>query len=104
MATAYAAKDLSQHEPCGMSHKPLLHTSDLPAEDQRAVIRRVTRRLIAFAVGNLGRFVGPSVMGWLRDATGAYSSGLLVLAAALIVEAALVMTLKVPSGHHPISQ
>jgi len=48
------------------------------------------------SVGNLGGFVGPSVMGWLRDATGAYASGLLVLAAALVVEAALVMTLKLP--------
>jgi ACS family tartrate transporter-like MFS transporter len=49
------------------------------------------------AVGNLGGGVGPSVMGWLRDLTGAYSGGLLVLAAALVAEAALVVTLKVPS-------
>ena len=48
------------------------------------------------AVGNLGGFVGPSVMGWLRDATGAYSGGLVVLAAALILEAILVMQLKLP--------
>ena len=32
------------------------------------------------AIGNLGGFVGPSVMGWLRDATGGYAGGLLVLA------------------------
>jgi ACS family tartrate transporter-like MFS transporter len=49
------------------------------------------------AVGNLGGGVGPSVMGWLRDLTGAYSGGLLVLATALVVEAALVVTLKVPT-------
>jgi ACS family tartrate transporter-like MFS transporter len=49
------------------------------------------------AVGNLGGGVGPSVMGWLRDLTGAYSGGLLVLAGALIAEASLVVTLKVPS-------
>lgn len=54
------------------------------------------------AVGNLGGFVGPSVMGWLRDATGAYASGLLVLAAALIVEAVLVMTLKLPPTNRVI--
>jgi MFS transporter, ACS family, tartrate transporter len=56
------------------------------------------------AVGNLGGAVGPSVMGWLRDATGAYTSGLLVLAGALVLEAMLVMTLKLPgeSGNRVI--
>jgi len=49
------------------------------------------------AIGNLGGGVGPSVMGWLRDLTGAYTGGLLVLAGALVLEAALVMTLKVPT-------
>jgi ACS family tartrate transporter-like MFS transporter len=48
------------------------------------------------AVGNLGGFVGPTVMGWLRDATGGYAGGMLVLAAALVTAAALVMTLKLP--------
>jgi ACS family tartrate transporter-like MFS transporter len=48
------------------------------------------------SVGNLGGFVGPTVMGWLRQASGSYSSGLLVLAAALVFEAILVMTLKLP--------
>ena len=50
------------------------------------------------AVGNLGGFVGPSIMGWLRDTTGAYSGGLLVLAAALLIEAVLVMQLKLPAA------
>jgi ACS family tartrate transporter-like MFS transporter len=49
------------------------------------------------AVGNLGGFVGPSVMGWLRDATGGYSGGMLVLAAALIACAALVATIELPA-------
>jgi ACS family tartrate transporter-like MFS transporter len=49
------------------------------------------------AIGNLGGFVGPSVMGRLRDTTGGYSGGLLVLAAALLVEAALVLTVKLPT-------
>jgi len=48
------------------------------------------------AIGNLGGAVGPSVMGWLRDATGAYTGGLLVLAGALVLEAILVMMLKLP--------
>ena len=49
------------------------------------------------AFGNLGGFFGPTMMGWLRDATGGYSGGLLVLAAALVVEAALVASLRLPA-------
>jgi ACS family tartrate transporter-like MFS transporter len=49
------------------------------------------------AIGNLGGFFGPSVMGWLRDATGGYTGGLLVLAGALVVEAILVSTLRLPA-------
>jgi MFS transporter, ACS family, tartrate transporter len=46
------------------------------------------------AVGNLGGFVGPSIMGWLRDATGGYGGGLLVLSGALVLEAMLVLSLR----------
>ena len=55
---------------------------------------------IAFinSVGNLGGFVGPTVMGWLRGASGNYSSGLLVLAFALVLEATLVMLLRLPKA------
>jgi ACS family tartrate transporter-like MFS transporter len=48
------------------------------------------------AIGNLGGWAGPSVMGMLRDATGTYSRGLLVLAAALVIEAMLVVSLRLP--------
>ena len=48
------------------------------------------------AIGNLGGFFGPTVMGTLRDATGGYTGGLLVLAGALILEAILVSMLKLP--------
>jgi nitrate/nitrite transporter NarK len=48
------------------------------------------------AIGNLGGFAGPSVMGALRQWTGAFTGGLLVLAAALVLEAILVMMLRVP--------
>jgi ACS family tartrate transporter-like MFS transporter len=54
------------------------------------------------AIGNLGGFVGPWVMGWLRDRTGGYSGGLLVLAAALVLEAGLVLSLRLPASA-PIS-
>ena len=49
------------------------------------------------SIGNLGGFVGPSVMGWLRQVSGSYSAGLLVLASALIIEAVLVMSLRLPA-------
>ena len=48
------------------------------------------------AIGNLGGWVGPSLMGMLRDATGTYSRGLLVLAAALVLEAIIVASLRLP--------
>jgi ACS family tartrate transporter-like MFS transporter len=46
------------------------------------------------AVGNLGGFVGPTAMGWLRKVTQSYTGGLLVLAAGLAVAGLLVLTLR----------
>jgi ACS family tartrate transporter-like MFS transporter len=48
------------------------------------------------SLGNLGGAVGPTVVGWLRGASGDYTSGLLVLAAALVVEAVLVASMRLP--------
>jgi ACS family tartrate transporter-like MFS transporter len=48
------------------------------------------------AVGNLGGFAGPAIMGVLRDSTGGYNGGLLVLAGALVIETLLVLALKLP--------
>jgi MFS family permease len=61
---------------------------------------------IAFinSVGNLGGFVGPTIIGVLHDATGGYTGGLLVLTGALIVEAGLVLAIRLPipaHGHTP---
>jgi ACS family tartrate transporter-like MFS transporter len=53
------------------------------------------------AIGNLGGFFGPTMMGWLRDTTGGYTGGLLVLAGALVLEAVLVATLKLPAAKRP---
>jgi MFS transporter, ACS family, tartrate transporter len=55
------------------------------------------------SVGNLGGFVGPWVMGWLRGLSGGYSAGLSVLAAALVLEAILVMSLRLPKASQPVS-
>ena len=56
------------------------------------------------ALGNLGGFVGPSVMGALRDWTGAYTGGLLVLAGALVLEAVLVLGLRLPDEVAAVQQ
>jgi ACS family tartrate transporter-like MFS transporter len=53
------------------------------------------------AIGNLGGAVGPTVMGWLRESTGAYTGGLLVLVAALVLEAILVASLRLPRAVAP---
>ena len=48
------------------------------------------------AIGNLGGFVGPWVVGWIKDATGGYAGGFLALAASLVIEATLVLSLRLP--------
>ena len=39
---------------------------------------------------------GPAIMGWLRDVSHGYSGGLLVLAGGLILEAGIVLALRLP--------
>ena len=48
------------------------------------------------AIGNLGGFVGPSLIGILHGMTGGYTGGLLTLTAALVVEALLVLAIRLP--------
>lgn len=45
------------------------------------------------AIGNIGGFVGPTVVGYARDATGNFSAGLWVLAAGLVAGALLTLAL-----------
>src|SRR5206468_11621507 len=42
------------------------------------------------AVGNLGGFIGPFLMGWIRDASGDFLVGLRVLATAAILSGLVV--------------
>jgi len=44
------------------------------------------------SIGNIGGFLGPYLMGWLKDRTGGYSAGMVALAAGLAVTAAIVLT------------
>ncbi len=43
------------------------------------------------SVGNLGSFVGPYAMGWLKERTTGYTAGVLVLAVSCVVTALLVL-------------
>jgi len=47
------------------------------------------------SIGNVGGFVGPFLMGWIREWTGGFTAGLLTLAAILVVGAGLVLSIHV---------
>jgi ACS family tartrate transporter-like MFS transporter len=48
------------------------------------------------SIGNLGGSVGPAVMGWLRTGRQDYTAGLLALSGALVLQALLIMALRLP--------
>ena len=45
------------------------------------------------SIGNLAGFAGPFVMGWLKDATGSFSAGLLVIAGVAVVGVLVVLVM-----------
>tara|TARA_R110000824_G_scaffold118960_17_gene272474 strand:+ start:14264 stop:15577 length:1314 start_codon:yes stop_codon:yes gene_type:complete len=46
------------------------------------------------STGNLGGFVGPYLMGWVKDMTQSYASGILVLSLSLLVAAGLTLAMR----------
>jgi nitrate/nitrite transporter NarK len=46
------------------------------------------------SVGNVGGFVGPYVIGYVKQATHSFTNGMLVLAATLLIAAVLALTVK----------
>jgi ACS family tartrate transporter-like MFS transporter len=58
------------------------------------------------SVGNLGGFVGPFVIGWLKNVTGTYSAGLYVVAATLAVSAVVTVMLsrQARRPHAPVGE
>jgi D-galactonate transporter len=46
------------------------------------------------SIGNLAGFVGPSVMGMIKDSTGSFTDGLLVLAGVAVVAVVIVLLLR----------
>jgi ACS family tartrate transporter-like MFS transporter len=53
------------------------------------------------SVGNLGGFVGPFAIGWLKTVTGGYAAGLYVVGATLAVSAAVTLLLSRQSRRAP---
>jgi ACS family tartrate transporter-like MFS transporter len=45
------------------------------------------------SIGNLGGFVGPAMIGWIKDITGSFQGGLFFVAGLLIVSAVLTLVL-----------
>jgi ACS family tartrate transporter-like MFS transporter len=45
------------------------------------------------SIGNLGGFVGPSMIGWIKDRTGSFAGGLYFVAGLLIVSAVVTLLL-----------
>ncbi|MDK4715308.1 MFS transporter [Rhizobium sp. CNPSo 4039] len=53
------------------------------------------------SIGNLGGFVGPSMIGWIKDATGSFAGGLYFVAALLLVSATVTLILARSSARDP---
>jgi ACS family tartrate transporter-like MFS transporter len=47
------------------------------------------------ATGNLGGFVGPYIVGWVKNTTQSYTAGILALAVALVAAAGLILLMRV---------
>jgi ACS family tartrate transporter-like MFS transporter len=67
----------------------------LPAALLRGVAAAGAIALIN-AIGNIGGFVGPYLIGWIRDATGSFALGLLAAAAGVLLTGALALVIARP--------
>jgi ACS family tartrate transporter-like MFS transporter len=45
------------------------------------------------SIGNLGGFVGPAMIGWIKDKTGTFEGGLYFVGALLLLSAVLTLLL-----------
>jgi len=53
------------------------------------------------SIGNLGGFVGPSMIGWIKDLTGSFAGGLYFVAALLVVSALTTLLLARSAARQP---
>ncbi|HTD05673.1 MAG TPA: MFS transporter, partial [Undibacterium sp.] len=57
------------------------------------------------SVGNLGGFVGPFAIGWLKNVTGGYAAGLYVVGATLALSAVVTLLLSRQVGkNHALTE
>ncbi|MBR1219410.1 MFS transporter [Bradyrhizobium sp. U87765 SZCCT0131] len=58
------------------------------------------------SIGNLGGFAGPSIVGWVKDATGSFEAGLYALAAIALLAAgaALLIVRPPPRSREPVGE
>jgi ACS family tartrate transporter-like MFS transporter len=45
------------------------------------------------SIGNLGGFVGPAMIGWIKDLTGSFQGGLSFVVGLLVISAVLTLVL-----------
>ena len=46
------------------------------------------------SIGNVGGFFGPYALGYIREATGSYYAGILLLAGCLVISAVMIISIK----------
>ena len=50
------------------------------------------------SIGNLGGFVGPAMIGWIKERTGSFEGGLYFVAGLLVLSAVLTLLLSRAQG------
>ena len=50
------------------------------------------------SLGNLGGFVGPYLVGWLRETSGSFAAGLILLSLACLVTAGIALLARFEPG------
>jgi ACS family tartrate transporter-like MFS transporter len=56
------------------------------------------------SIGNLGGFVGPYFMGWIKTATGDYSVALLIIGIGLALAGLIALTMRqAVADEHPVA-
>ncbi len=67
----------------------------IPAQMFEPRLRGAAMGMISL-IGNIGAFIGPYAVGYVRDATGSYTSGMLILVGSLAIASVLASRIRVP--------
>jgi ACS family tartrate transporter-like MFS transporter len=49
---------------------------------------------LANSMGNLGGFLGPFLIGWIKQATGSFQNGLIVLSAGMLLAGCISLAIR----------